>query len=81
MDSLPKHVAKFPACLHGRAQEFLVFGLAVPSILADAEEHLGQRPAGPQQRIGLPGQLAPLLHESVAERYVEVERPLTESFG
>lgn len=50
-----EEVAKFPAGLNGRAEQFFVCRLTFSFVLAQAEEHFGQGPASFEEGVRLPG--------------------------
>lgn len=55
-------VAKFPACLYCGAEELFVGGFAFALVLAEAEKHLGERPAGFEERVSFSGEVGALFH-------------------
>jgi hypothetical protein len=58
-------VTQIPTGLNSRTQKFLVGTFAIPSVLSETEEHLGQGPTRFQELVRLLCQVAALLHKSV----------------
>lgn len=49
-----EEVAEFPARLDSGAEEFFIGGFTFSFVLAEAEEHFGERPAGFEEGVRFP---------------------------
>jgi hypothetical protein len=67
--------------LHSGSEELFVRCFALTAVLPEGEEHLGKRPASPEEGVSFFSKLAALLHQAVAERDIEVQSAFTEGFG
>ena len=74
--AITEYVAQLPTSLNSRAQQLFIWRPAIAPVLPKVKEHLCQRPACAEQVVSLLRQFAALLHESVAQCDVKVQRSL-----
>ena len=78
--SFAEQVAKLPARLYRRAEEFFVGWFAFALVLTEGEEHFGQGPASAEERIRFFGDAGTLFHQAVAKSNVKVQSSLAKGF-
>lgn len=75
-----EQITEVPACLNGRTKQLFICRLAVPIVLPQGEEHLGQGPAGSEERVCLPRKGRSLLHKAMTQREIEVQSSFAKDF-